>query len=97
MRLRLLLLLILGWCSMCWVCSPTTHSVTFNWTDAAGTRTYNLLCGAKSGAELATPINSSPITGLTYTYQNAPAGTFYCEISVAGTKIVSNERGVTVP
>ncbi len=96
MRPRLMLVLILGWCGIYWVCSPTKHSVTFNWTPSQPV-TYNLLCGPKPGGELATPINSSPIKGLTYTYQNAPSGTFYCEISVVGTKIVSNERGVTVP
>jgi hypothetical protein len=98
MRLRLLLVLTLGWFSINWACTPTTHSVTFNWTDAAGVRTYNLVCGAASGKELlGTPINSSPIKALTYTYKDAPAGTFYCEISVVGTKLVSNERSVTVP
>jgi hypothetical protein len=100
MRLRLLLVVIVGWCSIFWVCSPTTHSVPFPITDPDAGVTFNAYCGVKPGAETTTPINTAPITTLTYVYKNAPAGTYYCKVqAVRGSQksLMSNEQGVTVP
>jgi hypothetical protein len=91
----------------------TPHSVVFNWTAstpgancaAPASITYSIYQGASPGGETTTPINPSPITGVTYTTTNVtPGATYYWMViasALCGTasilSVPSNEASATIP
>jgi Abnormal spindle-like microcephaly-assoc'd, ASPM-SPD-2-Hydin len=78
------------------------HSVALNWgassTDGV---TYNVFKGTSSGGESTTPINTSPVTSLSYTDTNVTPGTdyyYYVEaVDSGGSSTPSNEAVADVP
>lgn len=90
--------------------TATSHSVALTWTESSSCTspciiTYNLFRGTTAGGEGTTPINSSPITGLTYTDTNVSLGTTYYyvleAVETSGTLVLtspnSNEVSATFP
>jgi fibronectin type 3 domain-containing protein len=80
------------------------HDVILSWTasGSSGVVGYNIYRGTASGKESTTPLNSSPVTGTTYTDSNVTAGqTYYymiTAVSSSGTQSAdSGEVSVTVP
>ncbi len=57
--------------------SVGSEQITLNWTAAAGATGYNIYRGTSSGGEIATPINSSPVTGTFFTDNTVSDGTNY--------------------
>jgi hypothetical protein len=54
------------------------HQATFSWTASTDTVAgYDVFRGTSSGGESTTPLNSSPITGTTYTDTTLTPGTWY--------------------
>ena len=82
-----------------------THDVILSWTDSttSGAVGYNVYRGTTSGGESATPLNSSPINGTTYTDAIVQPGQTYYYVSraVASNDVTqsanSNEVSATVP
>jgi hypothetical protein len=81
-----------------------THDVILTWTasTSAGVIGYNVHRGTTSGGESATPLNSSPINGTTYTDEIVQAGrTYYYVVTAVAwdgvTSPKSNEASATVP
>ena len=93
--------------------TATPHGTSLSWTatttvctSPCTSITYNVYRGTTSGGEdLTTPINSSPITGTTYTDSSVTLGTTYYYVVEAveawtGSPLVSapsNEASVTFP
>ena len=71
--------------------------------ELSGIEGYNVYRGTSPGGESATPVNSAPITGTTYTDANVTAGVtdYYVVTAVASNgishSINSNEASATVP
>ncbi len=82
-----------------------THDVILAWTPSttSGIAGYNVFRGTTSGGESATPLNSSPISGATYTDTNVQAGqAYYYMVTAIGSNDTaqspdSNEASATVP
>ena len=82
-----------------------THDVILSWTASttAGVVGYNVYRGTTSGGESATPLNSSPINGTTYSDETVQAGQTYYYVVTAvasddGTQSAySNQTSSTVP
>ena len=82
-----------------------THDVILTWTASAspGVAGYNVYRGTTSGGESTTPLNSSPITGTTYTDTNVQAGqVYYYMVAALGSNGTtqskdSSEVSATVP
>ena len=82
-----------------------THDVILSWTASAtsGLDGYNVYRGTTSGGESATPLNSTPTNGTTYTDENVIAGTtyYYLVTAIASDGVTasaaSNETSATVP
>jgi len=82
-----------------------THDVILSWTPSAtpGIAGYNVYRGTTSGAESATPLNFTPITGTFYTDTKVTPGvTYYYEVSTVALNEVlrstnSTEVSATVP
>jgi hypothetical protein len=78
-----------------------THDVILTWSGSGPD--YNVYRGTISHGESTTPLNSSPISGTTYTDTNVQAGvTYYYVVTAAssnGTNLSgdSNEASATVP
>jgi hypothetical protein len=80
------------------------HDVILSWTDSpsSGVVGYNVYRGTSSGGESSTPLNSTPINGMTYTDENVTAeGKYYYVVTAVGSDGVqsadSNEAEATVP
>jgi len=82
-----------------------THDVILTWTanTSSGIEGYNVFRGTTSGGESKTPLNSSPISGTTYTDVNVQPGQKYYYVVTAvssnGTtqSADSSEASATVP
>jgi len=82
-----------------------THDVILSWTASttSGVVGYNVYRGTTSGGESATPLNSSPINGTTYSDETVQAGQTYYYVVTAvasddGTQSAySNQTSSTVP
>jgi hypothetical protein len=82
-----------------------THDVILSWTASTTTGVvgYNVYRGSTSGGESATPLNSSPVNGTTYTDVTAQAGqTYYYVVTAVASNDVtqsadSNQVSATVP
>jgi fibronectin type 3 domain-containing protein len=81
-----------------------THDVILSWaaSGSSGVVGYNVYRGTTSGKESSTPLNSSPITGTTFTDSNVAAGqTYYYVVTTVNSSdkqsADSNEISVTVP
>jgi hypothetical protein len=82
-----------------------THDVILSWTPSTtpGVAGYNVFRGTAAAGESATPLNSTPIDGTTYTDENVTAGTtyYYVVTAVAADDVTqsadSNEASATVP
>jgi hypothetical protein len=82
-----------------------THDVILSWTASAtaGVIGYNIYRGTTPGGEGPTPLNSTPISDITYIDENVAAGaTFYYVITAVAADGVtesadSNEVSATVP
>jgi hypothetical protein len=82
-----------------------THDAILSWTASTtpGVVGYNVYRGATSGGESATPLNSSPFNGTTYTDETVQAGqTYYYVVTAVASDDVtqsanSNELSATVP
>jgi hypothetical protein len=78
-------------CILSWVATPDAG--------VAGFQGYNIYRGTATGAEGASPINSSPVNGLTYTDSSPSVGVdFYVVKSVVNgvVSIPSNEVTTTI-
>jgi titin len=81
------------------------HDVILSWTASTTTGVvgYNVYRGTTSGGESATPLNSSPVNGTTYTDTTVQAGqTYYYVVTAVASNDVtqsadSNEVSATVP
>ncbi len=80
-----------------------THDVILSWAASPtyGVVGYNVFRGTTSGGESPTPLNSSPVSGLTYIDSNVQAGEtyYYFVTAVTGTSQSpsTGEASVTVP
>jgi len=82
-----------------------THDAILSWTarTTSGVVGYNVYRGTASGGESATPLNSSPINGTTYTDATVQAGqTYYYVVTAVASDDAtqsanSNEVSATVP
>jgi fibronectin type 3 domain-containing protein len=81
-----------------------THDVMLSWTASAssGVAGYNIYRGTTSGGESSTALNSTPVTGDTYTDENVTAGATYYYVVMAVSSggvqsAASNEADATVP
>lgn len=82
-----------------------TSDVILTWTasTSSGVAGYYVYRGTTSGGESTTPLNSSPITGTTYTDESVQAGETYYYVVTAVSSIGttqsadSNEASATVP
>ena len=61
------------------------HDVGLSWTPSttSGVVGYNVYRGTTSGGESSTPLNSTPVTGATFTDQSVTAGTTYYYVVTA--------------
>jgi fibronectin type 3 domain-containing protein len=80
------------------------HDVILTWTDGSdsGVVGYNVYRGTAPGGESSTPLNSSPISGTSYTDSNVTAGgVYYYVVRAVGSDGVlsapSTETEATVP
>jgi fibronectin type 3 domain-containing protein len=78
------------------------HDVVLSWSASSSSVTgYNVYRGTKSGGESATPLNSSPVTGSTFTDTSVAAGQtyYYVVTAVDGStqSSDSNQASATVP
>ena len=78
------------------------HSVVLTWSASpTGGVTYNVFRGTSAGGEGTTPINTSPITLLTFTDTNVTPGTTYYytieAVDSAGSSAPSNEATAAIP
>ena len=77
------------------------HQAVLSWTASVDGGQYNVYRGTAPGAEGATPLNSTPITGTSYTDPTVVAGTTYYYVvetilnGVSSGK--SNEVSGTIP
>jgi hypothetical protein len=62
-----------------------THDVVLTWTASgtSGVAGYNVYRGTISGGESSTPLNSTPISGTSYTDENVTAGALYYYVITA--------------
>ncbi|HMD84362.1 MAG TPA: choice-of-anchor D domain-containing protein [Terriglobia bacterium] len=82
-----------------------THNVILGWTPSTtpGVSAYNIFRGTTSEGESATPLNSTPINGTTYTDGNVTGGAtyYYVVTAIAADDVTqsasSNETSATVP
>jgi hypothetical protein len=82
-----------------------THDVILTWTPSttSGIAGYYVFRGTTSDEESATPLNSSPITGTTYTDTNVQAGQgyYYWVTAISSNGVTqsphSNQASATVP
>ena len=82
-----------------------THDVVLTWTASptSGIAGYNVYRGTASGGESSTPLNSTPITGTTYTDENVTVGaTYYYVVKAVASNdstlsADSNESSAMVP
>ena len=82
-----------------------THDVILSWTASTtpGVVGYNVFRGTTSGGESATPLNSSPINGTTYSDSTVQAGqTYYYVVTAVASNDVtqsadSNQVSANVP
>jgi hypothetical protein len=81
-----------------------SHDVILSWTASttSGVVGYNVYRGTTSGGESSTPLNSTPISGTTYTDESLVAGTtYYYVVTAVGSNDVqsadSGETEATVP
>ena len=83
--------------------SASSHSVALTWNTSptSGINGYNVFRGTASGAEGTTPLNSSPISGLTYTDTTVVSGQTYfyvvTAVNSAGNSVPSNEVPASIP
>jgi fibronectin type 3 domain-containing protein len=83
--------------------AQTVHGSTLTWKASTDTVAgYNIRRATTPGGETGSPINSTPITGLTYEDSNVVAGTTYyyvvTAVSSAGVESApSNEAKDTIP
>lgn len=106
----LLLALVLG--AACGGCShtvtppgPTGHYVVLSWaaSTSSGVIGYNIYRGTTSGGPYPTKLNSSPVTGTTYTDDTVQAGEtcYYVATAIASDGVTesaySDEASATVP
>lgn len=73
-----------------------SHSVVLSWSPSTDTVDgYNIYRGTAAGAESPTPVNTTLVTGTTYTDSTPPVGeSFYTVKAVANgneTSVASNE------
>jgi len=78
------------------------HSVVLSWgASSTSGVTYNVFRGTSSGGEGTTPINSSPVTQLTYTDTNVTPGSDYYytveAVDSGGSSAPSNEAVADIP
>ena len=73
--------------------APTAHSVALSWTPSttAGVSGYNIYRATTSGGYGTTPVNSSPVTGATYTDTTVVSGQTYFYVATA---VDSGEQSV---
>jgi hypothetical protein len=81
-----------------------THDVMLSWTasDTAGVTGYYVYRGTTSGGESSTPLNSTPVSGTTFTDESVAAGTtYYYVIKAVGSgdteSSASGEASIAVP
>jgi hypothetical protein len=82
-----------------------THDVILTWaaSETSGVEGYNVYRGATSGEENSTPLNSTPIKGITYTDEDVTAGaSYYYVVKAVGSddgnlSLASQEASATVP
>jgi hypothetical protein len=81
-----------------------SHDVILSWTASvtSGVMGYYVYRGTSSGKESSTPLNSTPINGISYADGNVTAGgTYYYVVTAVGSDGVqsadSNEANATVP
>jgi fibronectin type 3 domain-containing protein len=82
-----------------------SHDVILSWSASttSGVTGYNVYRGTASGGESSTPLNSTPISGTTFTDESVTAGTeyYYLVTSVTSNDATqspaSPETAVTVP
>ncbi|MBZ5668263.1 MAG: hypothetical protein LAO04_00830 [Acidobacteriia bacterium] len=104
----LLLALVLG--AACGGCShtnpgPSGHYVVLTWVASAtsGVTGYNIYRGTTSGGPYPTKLNSSPVSGTTYTDDTVQAGEtcYYVVTAIASDGVTesaySDEASATVP
>ncbi len=83
--------------------AASSHSVALTWnaSPTSGIDGYNVFRGAASGAEGTTPLNPSPVSGLTYTDANVSSGQTYfyvvTAVNSAGNSLPSNEIPAAIP
>jgi hypothetical protein len=81
----------------------SSHSVALTWnaSPTSGINGYNVFRGTASGAEGTTPLNPSPLPGLTYTDTNLTSGQTYFYVVTAvdsgGNSPPSNEIPASIP
>jgi hypothetical protein len=78
------------------------HWVALSWTASATSGvTYNVFRGTSSGAESTTPLNTTAISGTTYSDANVTSGqTYYYTVEAvnsAGSSAPSNEASAAIP
>jgi len=78
------------------------HSVVLTWSASpTGGVTYNVFRGTSPGSEGTTPINTAPITALTFTDTNVTPGTTYYytveAVDAGGSSDPSNEASAAIP
>jgi hypothetical protein len=84
---------------------PTSHYVVLSWTASTtpGVIGYNIYRGTTSGGPYPTKLNSSPVTGTTYTDNTVQAGEtyYYVATAIASDGVTegaySDEASATVP
>ena len=84
---------------------PTSHYVVLSWAASAtsGVIGYNMYRGTTSGGPYPTKLNSSPVTGTTYTDETVQAGEtyYYVATAIASDGVTesaySDEASATVP
>jgi fibronectin type 3 domain-containing protein len=80
------------------------HNVVLLWTPSStsGVVGYNVYRGTTSGGESSTPLNSTPVSGTTFTDESVTAGsTYYYVVTTVGSddtqSPASAESSSTVP
>jgi hypothetical protein len=82
-----------------------THDVILSWTASvtSGVAGYDVYRGTTSGGESLTPLNSTPVTGTTFSDENVTAGLtyYYVVTAVAAGEVsqstASNEASACIP
>ena len=75
------------------------HNVSLSWTasSTSGVVGYNIYRGTTSGGESSTPLNSTPVSGTSYTDEAVTAGTtyYYVVTAVGADDVQSSDSGET--